>query len=423
MAHSPLFRTLMRGTLDNRGASLAQYETRLEAICLDRHALPYPKTFDADRWADARRAHEDRQERADQRKGAEAGFLREIHARDRRVRQRGDRVGVHGQKMQKMAERVVSAKSKAQIALALARTGFVEWRPRTLGDCLRGEYVRAASGCGTPGRAAEEGSLDRRGLHRYLTPAFLPRPHLVRERRRLRGKSAAFAAFYGAQASRRDGERLLLAGSGTRMDERGIVDISATDTESEDERMDPENKRRKRSSEGDKMRTKKPTPFVRLFDAAVHDQMQLESQTRNRLTLLQQRLPRVEVPTLEHPFRRTQRYKKCATASETTEVDEERDLVAESFKRNGIRLPFEFFDDNVPEEERYTLEQAQEYRKWRRARTQRQFFLERDRYMRNRVYFERAPDREIICGVSSLVGFWAAREATEDLKKLNIGKK
>ncbi|RYP91814.1 hypothetical protein DL770_002070 [Monosporascus sp. CRB-9-2] len=346
MAHSPLFRTIMRICLDARAVELTRYELEMEDICTERHGLKHAAAFDAEAWHDYRKRHELKAAREARAARREKDLRHRVEREDRRIQKPLARVlryskwdyprkkgldqrakrelpparSVRRLKMLKMMKLLETEASDTTTAPGLK--GYCNWRPTPLSEVLRAEDVVVAlspPACrGTPGglrpeedragRGAPTGSLDPRALHAKLTPDFVPKPHLRRARQRLLEKSAGFAELVDR------GYKLPAAGGGLSDDSS-----DADDSGSDDDDSKPLLGKRKRKAKDDasgsagtgakkqrngikkatvRQTTQKrpPRAVVKTFDSRVHDALQLRAEARSRLCLVQQSLPRVEQP-------------------------------------------------------------------------------------------------------------------------------
>ncbi|RYO82833.1 hypothetical protein DL764_009546 [Monosporascus ibericus] len=347
MAHSPLFRTIMRIHLDARAVELTRYEREMEEICTERHGLKHAAAFEAGVWHDYRKRHEfkaPREARAAQR---EKDLRRRVEREDRRIQKPLARVlrysrwdyprkkgldqrakrelpptrSVRRLKMLKMMKLLEAEAPDTTTAPGLK--GYCNWRPTPLCEVLGAEGVVVAlsppTRRGTPGglrpeedregRGAPTGSLDPRALRAKLTPDFVPKPHLRRARQRLLEKSAKFAELVGW------GYKLPVAAGGLSDDSS-----DADNSGSHDDDHKPLLGKRKRKVKDDdasggagtgakkqrngikkatvRQTTQKrpPRAAAKTFDSRVHDALQLRAEARSRLCLVQQSLPRVEQP-------------------------------------------------------------------------------------------------------------------------------
>ncbi|RYP80852.1 hypothetical protein DL769_002230 [Monosporascus sp. CRB-8-3] len=490
MAHSPLFRTIMRIRLDARAVELTRYEREMEDICTERHGLKHAAAFDAEAWHDYRKRHEFKAPREARAARREKDLRRRVEREDRRTQKPLARVlryskwdyprkkgldqrakmelpparSVRRLKMLKMMKLLEAEASDT--TTAPGRRGYCNWRPTPLCEVLRAEGVVVAlsplTRRGTPGglrpeedregRGAPTGSLDPRALRAKLTPDYVPKPHLRRARQRLLEKSAEFAELVDR------GHKLPVAGGGLS------DDSSDADDSGSDEDDKPLLGKRKRKAEDDasgstgtgakKQRNdikkttarqapqkRPPRAFVKTFDSCIHDALQLRAEARSRFCLVQQSLPRVEQPLWGSPKSAREGTGEdeddAAAAARKSKTDpngaadpdtapeetakagptaEEKAL--ERLKAiGGIKLPTRIPDlETRPKGETETqgeseltgeigLEEARRYRKWRRT-TAKALFAARNRYMRCRVYRERAQEKELARAVKDLLEYW-----------------
>ncbi|RYP55847.1 hypothetical protein DL771_012314 [Monosporascus sp. 5C6A] len=489
MAHSPLFRTIVRIRLDARAVELTRYEREMEDICTERHGLKHAAAFDAEAWHDYRKRHELKGPREARAAQSQKDLGRRVDREDRRIQKPLARVlryskwdyprekgldqrakrelpparSVRRLKMLKMMKLLEAEAPDTTTAPGLM--GYCNWRPTPLREILRAEDVVVALSSlpcrGTPGsfrsqedregRAAPTGSLDPRVLRAKLTPDYVPKPHLRRARQRLLEKSAEFAELVDR------GNKLLVAG-GDLSD-----DSSDADDDADDDAKPLLGKRKRKAKGGDSGSTgtgskkqrkginkatvrqatqkRPPRAVAKTFDSRVHDALQLRAEARSRFCLVQQSLPRVEQPLLgsaksareqtgeeREDAAATARKAKTgpdgaadpdAAPEETAKVGPTADEKAlERLNAiGGIKLPTRIPDlEGRPEGEVETqgvpeltgeigLEEAGRYRKWRRT-TAKALFTARDRYMRCRVYRERAQEKELARAVKDLLEYW-----------------
>ncbi|KAI5927583.1 hypothetical protein F4810DRAFT_648410 [Camillea tinctor] len=432
MSHSPLLRTVMRSVLDRRSAALADYEIAVETVCLDEYRLPHPRSpFDANGWTECRKAHDNKKARDEARDENQRLFIKAFNQETRTVKQRPK--SAHYTALRAMFKRTLPSRDAA-IKLAVARSGFLEWRPRPLADCLRAEDDSSLEERPRGGvSVGDSGVVEWRALHMYVSPRFVPKPHFYHERRRLQAKSGEFADFVAAQARAPAATRIAIPRPEDETSDGGLRSESDSDYEEEvvltkTSRGLTATKRKRAAAKHSapprkkpkKKTTRKPPRFTKVFDSAVHDRAQLLAQTRNRATLMQQRVPRAEIPPFEIVARKAQELaaKRLASAScplTTTsppspeEHAKQRSLALS--RLHGIAVPLlltELDPDTGAEVPRETTaEEAQAYRRWRDGA--RGFFADRDKYMRARVLDERIPDKEMVKAAQKLVGFWGAR--------------
>ncbi|KAI1496201.1 hypothetical protein F5X99DRAFT_424971 [Biscogniauxia marginata] len=425
MSHSPLLRTVMRSVLDRRSDSLASYEIDMETACLDLHRLPNPRTFDTDGWTECRKTYESKKMRDEQRDESQRLFIKSFNQETKQWRTREKSPWLF--KMRAMFKGVLPARDM-QIKLAVARSGFLEWRPRTVTDSLQAEdsFLHCVPSYGMVD-IGEQGVIEWNSLHSYISPRFVPKPHFYHERKRLQAKCAEFADFVAAQAKAKPPKRIEIprpeddtSDGGCRSDEDSLSDedeevVTTKKGGATKRKRGTKNKPKKQPA---KKRARKPARTTKMFDSVVHDKQQLYAQTRNRFCLMQQRVPRAEIPAFELIWRKARELRKRremksvamdVDAPEETEEERARRLLA----INGIVIPVDLSaceEDPEEEEKELTMDEARAYRRWKKGAA-RSFFEERDAYMRIRVYQERVPDRELIRSAQRLVAFWQARKA------------
>ncbi|KAI0135364.1 hypothetical protein F4814DRAFT_444186 [Daldinia grandis] len=403
MAHSPLLRTLTRYTLDSRSVALVKYEMALEDVSTNLQLPPDKTNFDETRWSDLRKDYENRKARELKRGLCERELTSMIMVECRLLYTK-ERKSQHYNNLLHIGGEVVPTNAQA-LRAALLKSGLPEWRPPVASEGLLFESPPIEC---TYGQAcvAETGILDRRLLHHYLSPKYVPKPHFRMERKRLEAKSAEFAAFVEKQISNPNKPSLIPR----PQDESSDEGLLSTD-ESED---DPPaksakgskaklGKRKPAAKDKKKKRTRRPAAFVKLYDCKAHDYAHLKSQGVNLYSLLIQRLPRAESPAIELVSRAAPSY---GIKSPIPELDDE-ELYAEEIRIHGCILPIQFPPKDVPEEEQQspTFEDAQEYRIWRNQT--RPFFSERDRYMQSRIYREGVRDSKLLHATQELAAFWA----------------
>ncbi|RYP53912.1 hypothetical protein DL768_001224 [Monosporascus sp. mg162] len=346
MAHSPLFRTIMRICLDARAVELTRYEREMEYICTERHGLKHAAAFDAEAWHDYRKRHEFKAPREALAALREKDLRRRVEREDRRIRKPLARVlryskwdyprknsldqrakrelpparSVRRIKMLKMMKLLEAEAPDATTAPGFK--GYCNWRPTPLCEVLRAEDIVVAlsppTRRGTPGglrpeedcegRGAPTGSLDPRALRAKLTPDFVPKPHLRRARQRLLEKSAEFAELVDR------GYKLPVAGGGLS-DDSSDVDDPGSDGDGGKQLLGKRKRKVKDDASGSTgtgakkqrngtrkatarqtTRKRPPKAVAKTFDSRVHDALQLRAEARSRLCLVQQSLPRVEQP-------------------------------------------------------------------------------------------------------------------------------
>ncbi|KAH9995346.1 hypothetical protein F4779DRAFT_636613 [Xylariaceae sp. FL0662B] len=399
MAHSPLLRTVMRVQLDNRSGSLVSYELALEQVCIDLQQPPNKRNFDEDRWTECRKDYENKKEREAQQKEDEEDFITAIK-RERRYIRSSKKRSKHFFHIYKMWDSLVPKIST--LKTSIAKSGYAEWRPRQLVHCLIAEQDLTSR---THSRVCvgDQGLLDRRLLHQALSPRFVPKPHFKFERRRLEAKSAEFATFVEQQKASQSRKRIIIPRPEDDSSDEGLLTASEID---EVVKPGAAKGKRKRATVQKKARTRKPAKFVKVYDSKVHDGMQLKAQTQNRFCLMQQRQPRVESPALEVIFKKAS--DRNSQPPMTVDMDEE-ELALQQLRINGIKLPIPLpgsrtDEDGTPQQP--TEDDVALYRKWR-SRKARSFFNDRDRYIQQRMYRERATDRELSRASQALQAFWA----------------
>ncbi|CAJ2501272.1 Uu.00g041250.m01.CDS01 [Anthostomella pinea] len=373
MAHSPLFRTLMRSTLDTRCVTLTDYELDTGEHCTDNDRRV---VFEASGWTNSRPSYEDGSAEKSLQKQAAGDFADKI-IRDT-LQESSNNRSQHYMAMRAMFEEVLPL-SDARIRLAIANTGFAHWQSPTIIECLRSEDDR--SEVVTCGRVSlgERGIIDRRLLHTELSPAFVPKPHVINERKRLEGKYTRFAAFVAEQRSVPFKQRILLPGSRLETSDDGFLpDRSVFSTT---ELSDSEDETEGSVAAHDIERTEDTERSTKLYDCVVHDQKQLNEQARNLFSLLLKRLPRVECPS----------WHSVAGAA----ADDAR---LRSYETYDFMLPFPLPEDTGDEVEVLASKDAL-------------FVEERYRYMHSRVYGDKASDCELVRAVQRLEGFGHAHGA------------
>ncbi|RYP18392.1 hypothetical protein DL767_009841 [Monosporascus sp. MG133] len=491
MAHSPLFRTIMRIRLDARAVELTRYELEMEIICAERHGLKHAAAFDAEAWHNYRKRHEFKAPREARAARREKDLRRRVEREDRRIQkplacvlryskwdyprkkdldQRAKRElpparSVRRLKMLKMMKLLEVEAPDTTTAPGLE--GYCNWRPTPLREVLRAEGVVVAlsppTRRGTPGglrpeedregRGAPTGSLDPRALRAKLTPDFVPKPHLRRARQRLLEKSAEFAELVDR------GYKLPVAGGGLS-DDSSDADDSGSDGDDDNKPLLGKRKRKanddasgstgtgaKKQRNGIRKATVRrttqkmpPRAVAKTFDSRVHDALQLRTEARSRFCLVQQSLPRVEQPlwgSAKSAREETGEEGEDAAAAgkakngpngaadpdaapeETAKAGPTaEDKALERLKAiGGIKLPTRIPDlEAGPEGEAETqgeselageigLAEARRYREWRRT-TAKALFAARNRYMRCRVYRERAQEKELARAVKDLLEYW-----------------
>ncbi|KAI0021657.1 hypothetical protein F4780DRAFT_274613 [Xylariomycetidae sp. FL0641] len=406
MAHSPLQRTLHRRVLDKRSAWLVEYELAVEQASRDLHGLPPPASasvFDVARWTERRREYNSITERMKKNTECVVGYVAAIKQQvwrmgdpQPRARPLPARLS-HYRAMMAMCTSLVPPKpSRVKLALSKTPTAYRNWKPRPVADILRAEDdLSRATGYGRV-RCGDTGILDPHALHSVLTPTYVPRLHIQWERARLRARNAEFNSYSLQQAALPPSQRIQLAGPppSDTSDEGMLIPSPSADAESDSEKENSKTRKRKRKhppARGRKARVE------RLHERATHHHLtaygilvanraQLKSQAWNYLVLLQQRLPRVEVP--------------APAVVLWPAHNQDTDPEAEA----GIPLPVLRGGEG---EEELMLDDAIRYRDWRTGRSEaKPFFDARDRYLRARVFGERAADHRLVRAARRL---WAWR--------------
>ncbi|KAI1779834.1 hypothetical protein F4818DRAFT_437135 [Hypoxylon cercidicola] len=397
MAHSPLLRTLMRLKLDRRSVALVNYELALENVSTSLQRPPSKENFDDSRWTDLRKGHENKKEREKHHKLYEEWYVTTI-TKKREMLDSSENKQLQYNSFYRAWKDIIPQKTR-HLRSAIAKSGFTEWKPPLPLTSLRFEQGPPASpSCGRVD-VGDIGILDRRLLHHAISPKYVPKPHFKMERKRLAAKSAEFAAFVAQQTSLGP-KRSLIPRPEDESSDQGLLSPSET----EDSAVRNSGSKRKRPTTGKtKKRTRKPPSFSKLYDCKAHDQTQLKAQAINWFSLMQQRQPRVESPAIEQVGRTTADYDiKLQTA-----VDADEDPSIRILDVHGILLPVQFprgEEADGEEEQHPTIEDAARYRDWRsRAKP---FFEERDRYIQNRIYCERAQDRKLSHAAQDLMSFW-----------------
>ncbi|KAI1459142.1 hypothetical protein F4805DRAFT_102832 [Annulohypoxylon moriforme] len=399
MAYSPLLRTLMRFRLDSRSVALVNYELALEDVSVKLQQFPKLENFDDIRWTDLRKTHENKKIREAQQKSYENHFLEKVTEKRKLQRTVVIRSQHDANNILETWKEIIPTKPK-ELKLALAKSGFSEWKPPPPSDSLQSEeysYNSLSSGCVC---VAEMGIIDRRLLHHALTPKYVPKPHFKMERQRLEAKSAEYAAF--AELNRH-----IIPRPQDDSSDEGLLSTDEAEPEVEEDtkRNVKLGKRKRVVAEKPKKRRRKPARFVKLYDCKAHDRAHLNSQGINVFSLVQQRLPRIESPAFER-VNKAIRSRKDDTQS-LVPTDAEEDPTVEELRIHGIPLPirFPFEQTTNGEPQQPTIEDVAQYQAWRSQ--VKPFFDERDRYIQNRIYSERASDRELSHAVQALVAFWS----------------
>ncbi|KAI0148075.1 hypothetical protein F4776DRAFT_297903 [Hypoxylon sp. NC0597] len=406
MAHSPLLRTSTRVMLDKKSIALVNYELALEGASANVQQPTEKENFDDSRWTDLRKAHENRKTRENNRQASEDDYFARI-GKGKKLRSTEFR-SPHLIELFQAWEKIVPAKKSRAVERAVQKTGISEWRPPPLSECLAFEQCVSPDLPSGRVHVADTGVLDRRLLHKALSPQFVPKPHFKMERKRLVARSAEFAAFVAQQAS---SKRSLIPRPEDETSDEGVLspeEVKKEDDDSDsdsDDLEEPEPGSRKRKRGGKTKRKKgrrRPSKFVKLYDSKVHDRAHLRAQATNWFSLIQQRLPRVEVPPMELVAEHTSKSKGTPM-----DINVDEDPKVQEARIYGTTLPIHFSQELTSEGEGQlpTAEEAAQYRDWRRRA--RPFFNDRDRYMQNRVYCEKAHDRDLLKATQTLLGFWA----------------
>ncbi|KAI1651944.1 uncharacterized protein F4817DRAFT_355886 [Daldinia loculata] len=403
MAHSPLLRTLARFTLDIRSVALVKYELALEDVSTNLQLPPDKTNFDETRWSDLRKDYESKKTRESKKKLCEQELTMMI-MRECKLLYMNERRSQHYNNLLQIGEEVIPTNAQA-LRATLLRSGLPEWKPPVASECLLFESPPIPCTYGQV-CAAETGILDRRLLHHYLTPKYVPKPHFKMERRRLEAKSAEFAAFVEKQTSDPNKPSLIPRPQDESSDE-GLLTVDESEEDAPVKNAKGSRaklgKRKPAVKNKTKKRTRKPATFVKLYDCKAHDYAQLKSQGVNLYSLLVQRLPRAESPAMEQVSTATVNYK---IKSPMPVLDDD-ELWAEELRIHGCALPIQLPRNDAAEEEQEspTFEDAQEYRIWRNQT--KPFFSERDRYMQSRIYREGVRDNKLLHATQELVAFWA----------------
>ncbi|KAI8958468.1 hypothetical protein F5Y11DRAFT_362669 [Daldinia sp. FL1419] len=398
MAHSPLLRTMVRFALDTKSISLVKYELALEDISINLQLPPNTTNFDEARWSDLRKDYESKKTRDFKKKSREQELAETIIEDYNRIHTY-QRTSQHYKTLFGEGE-WNAPRNVPALKAAMNKTGLTEWRPPSSLESLLSENLPIPCTYGQV-HAAEKGILDRRLLHQYLSPKYVPKPHFKMERRRLEAKSAEFAAFVKEQTSSRSRSSLIPRPEDESSDE-GLLTMDESDDDTYYAKGS-NGKRKSAAKSKTKKRTRKPKPFIKLFDCKAHDLSHLRSQAVTWYSLFVQRLPRTESPPPELLSRTTQKDK---TEADTPSADIN-ERITQELRTHGRILPVRFprNDTAEVEEQPPTFEEAIEYRSWRINAMS--FFNERDRYMQSRVYRESVRDSKLTHAVQDLMAFWA----------------
>lgn len=322
MAHSPLFRTIMRGSLDERSASLTRYEIAMEGICTDGMGLRHAVVFDEEAWHDYRKRHELKAPREARAEARRKEFWRRVRRDDQRTKNADARVLRYstfkypngGKKVTRRAAKYLPlVRSKhylgmIRMAKELPKVGntstcasYCDWRPPPRPEILRAEAFNeilvlrrrgtpakvwggGVRGCGYEeggeddtndtdedededdkrARKNQAGLLHPRSLRDKLTPDYVPKPHLRRARERLLDRSAEFAS--GVRARVEAGTyKLPVAEGGCSDDSRDNSEHSSDD----ERRTRGRKKRAPRGATASKAPKKRKTAAVGAVAAAI----------------------------------------------------------------------------------------------------------------------------------------------------------
>ncbi|KAI1480280.1 hypothetical protein K445DRAFT_24439 [Daldinia sp. EC12] len=408
MAHSPLLRTVARFKLDSRSVALVNYELALEDISTNLQLPPEKTNFDDTRWTSLRKDYESKKVRDSKKKLYEQEFTT-LLMKDYRLLHTNRRRSQQYDNLLKAGTESVPADMRT-LKATLEKSGLIEWRPPAASDGLLFESQPIDCTYGQVS-AAETGIIDRRLLHVYISPKYVPKPHFKMERKRLEAKSAEFAAFVEKQASNPKVPSLIPRPEDESSDE-GLLTMSESEEDSPVESKGSKSKLGKRKSAAKsttksktKKRTRKPPKFIKQFDGKAHDYAHLKAQGVNLYSLSVQRLPRTESPELEKV---TSALCKSKAKSPTPELfDDDDDTLVDELSTHGCVLPIHLPRKEVDVEELQppTVEEAGEYRTWRNQASV--FFGERDRYMQSRVYREGVRDNKLLHATQELMAFWA----------------
>ncbi|KAI1253408.1 hypothetical protein MGN70_005616 [Eutypa lata] len=348
MAHSPLFRTIMRAALDSRTASLTKYELAMEEICTDRLGQRHSGLLDVEGWHDYRKSLELKKPREARLAKRARDLWRGARRDDPCIKKPLSRplryqTFEYPEKLDSraMAELPLARSIrylkmlKMMTALDISRSSpvfsaYCDWRPPPRREVLRAEAVGASlvpsRRRGTPANPLLSvasgndedvarrmnciGILDPWVLRLELTPEYVPKLHLRRERANLMTRSAEFAALVKRRV-KKEGWRLPVAEGGYSDDDSDATEDesvprnsgkrkrraqTAAQNEQISKRQRNAAERKTEAKKQKEMPKPKPKFFVRTFDSRAHDERQLRQQARSRFALSQQNLPRVEQP-------------------------------------------------------------------------------------------------------------------------------
>ncbi|KAI1469666.1 uncharacterized protein F4812DRAFT_469759 [Daldinia caldariorum] len=405
MAHSPLLRTVARFKLDTRSVALVNYELALEDISTNLQLPPDKTNFDDTRWANLRKDYESKTVRSSKKKLYEQEYAT-LLLKGYKSLQTTRRVPRHYCNLLQTGQDVVPGDMRT-LKATLEKSGLTDWKPPASSEGLLFESQPIIYTYGQVS-VAETGIIDRRLLHVYLSPKYVPKPHFRMERKRLEAKSAEFAAFVEKQASNPKVPSLIPRPEDDSSDE-GLLTM---DESSDLEEYYPVRakgskaklgKRKAAAKSKPKKRTRKPTKFVKLYDSKAHDYAHLRAQGVNLYSLVVQRLPRAEVPELEKVYSGLCKMKVTLPGPEP----DENDALIDQLNTHGLILPIQLprNDAEVEEQQPPTFEEAAEYRAWRTQANQ--FFGERDRYMQSRIFREGVRDNRLLHATHELMAFWA----------------
>lgn len=349
MAHSPLLRTSTRLMLDKKSVALVNYELALEGVSANVQQPTEKENFDDSRWTNLRKAHENRRTRENNKLASEDEFFARI-GKGKRLRSAEVRSPYLIELFQAW-EKIVPAKKSRSVQRAVEKTGISEWRPPLLSECLAFEQCVSLDLPSGRVDVGDTGVLDRRLLHQALTPQFVPKPHFKMERKRLVAKSAEFAAFVAQQAS---SKQSIIPRPEDETSDEGVLSPEEVkkeddddDDDSDDDSEEPEPGSRKRKRTGKPKRKtgrRRPSKFVKLYDSKVHDRAHLHAQATNWFSLVQQRLPRVEVPAMELVTEPTSK-------GSPMDIDVDEDPLVQEARIYGTTLPVHFSEELTVEGE------------------------------------------------------------------------
>ncbi|KAI1802691.1 hypothetical protein F4811DRAFT_388948 [Daldinia bambusicola] len=405
MAHSPLLRTVARFKLDTRSVALVNYELALEDISTNLQLPPDKNNFDDARWTTLRKDYESKQGRDSKKKLHEKEYTT-LLLKDYKFLQTTRRMPRHYYNLLQTGGDVVPGDMRT-LKTTVEKSGLTDWKPPASSDGLLFESQPIICTYGQV-FAAETGILDRRLLHVFLSPKYVPKPHFKMERKRLAAKCAEFAAFVEKQNSNPKVPSLIPRPEDDSSDE-GLL---AMDESSDSEEYCTVNtkgskaklgKRKAAAKNKLKKRMRKPPRFVKLYDSKVHDYAHLRAQGVNLYSLVVQRLPRTEVPELEKAASALYKVKTTLPSPELNEND----ALPNQLNTHGLILPVQLprEDAGVEELQPPTVQEAAQYRMWRSQTNQ--FFGERDRYMQSRIFREGVRDNKLLHATHELMAFWA----------------